>query len=66
MTQYLTPAEVARMMGVTRDTIYSMINRKQLEAYKFGRSRRITQKQIDDCLNRRYERPIDATKPNTY
>jgi excisionase family DNA binding protein len=61
---YLTPAEVAVMMGVTRETIYSMICRGQLEAYRFGRSRRITHDQIKRCLDSRYERPIDATKPN--
>ena len=64
METYLTPAEVAKMMGVTRETIYSMICRGQLDAYKFGRSRRITAQQIQVCLERRYERAIDATKPN--
>lgn len=64
METYLTPAEVAKMMGVTRETIYSMICRGQLDAYKFGRSRRITAGQIQECLERRYERAIDATKPN--
>jgi putative molybdopterin biosynthesis protein len=61
---YLTPADVAQLMGVTRETVYSMICRGQLEAYKFGRSRRITHDQITRCLNSRYERAIDATKPN--
>ncbi len=63
MKTYLSPAQVAQIMGVSRDTVYSMIHRKQLDSYLFGRSRRITQEQIDDCLNRRYQRPIDATKP---
>jgi len=63
MTTYFSPSEVAQIMGVTRDTVYSMISRKQLDAYRFGRSRRITPEQIEDCLNRRYQRPIDATKP---
>ena len=64
METYLTPADVAQLMGVTRETVYSMICRGQLEAYKFGRSRRITHDQITRCLNSRYERAIDATKPN--
>ena len=63
MNTYLSPAQVAQLMGVSRDTVYSMIHRGQLDSHLFGRSRRITQEQIDDCLNRRYQRPIDATKP---
>ena len=64
MTKFLSPDEVAKIMGVTRDTVYSMISRKQLDSYQFGRSRRITPEQIEACLNRKYQRPIDATKPN--
>ena len=62
---YMTPADVANMMGVTRETVYAMICRGQLDAYKFGRSRRISHDQLSRCLNSRYERAIDATKPNT-
>ena len=64
MEKYLTPAEVAEIMGVTRETIYSMICRGQLMSYKFGHKRRITESQIQHCLEHRYERAIDATKPN--
>lgn len=64
MHKYYTPAEVALHFGVTRETVYSMISRGQLDASRFGRSRRISDAQIEDCLNRRYERVIDATKPN--
>ena len=39
----------------TRETVYSLISRGQLDAYKFGRSRRITEQQITQCLNRRNE-----------
>jgi excisionase family DNA binding protein len=64
MDKYYTPAEVALHFGVTRETIYSMISRGQLDASRFGRSRRISEAQINECLNRRYERAIDATSPN--
>jgi excisionase family DNA binding protein len=53
MERYFTPAEVANRLGVTRETVYSLISRGQLDAYKFGRSRRITEQQITECLNRR-------------
>lgn len=58
MERYFTPAEVAIRLGVTRETVYSLISRGHLDAHRFGRSRRITEKQITDCLNRRYEHVI--------
>ena len=58
MERYFTPAEVAKRLGVTRETVYSLISRVQLDAYKFGRSRRITEQQITQCLNRRNEEVI--------
>jgi excisionase family DNA binding protein len=64
MDKYYTPAEVASHFGVTRETVYSMISRGQLDASTFGRSRRISESQIRDCLTRRYVRAIDATSPN--
>lgn len=64
METYFTPEQVAARFGVNRQTVYSMISRKQLDAYTFGRSRRITEKQIQECLNRRYERPIIVMGPN--
>ena len=59
-----TPAEVARHMGVTRETVYSMISRGQLDAFRFGRSRRISEQQIKESMSRRYQVVIDATQPN--
>ena len=59
-----TPAEVAHHMGVTRETVYSMISRGQLDAFRFGRSRRISEQQIKESMSRRYQVVIDATQPN--
>ena len=64
METYFTPEQVANRFGVDRQTVYSMISRKQLDAYRFGRSRRITEAQIQDCLNRKYQRPIVVLGPN--
>ena len=58
MERYFTPAEVANRLGVTRETVYSLISRGQLDAYRFGRSRRITEQQINECLQRRHEHVI--------
>ena len=64
METYFTPEQVAQRFGVNRQTIYSMISRQQLDAYTFGRSRRITERQIQECLDRRYQRPIIVLGPN--
>ncbi len=64
MEKLYTPAEVANHMGVTSETVYSMISRGQLYAFRFGRSRRISEQKIKDSLRRRYQVVIDATKPN--
>jgi excisionase family DNA binding protein len=64
MEKLYTPAEVARHMGVTRETVYSMISRGQLDAFHFGRSRRISEQQIKESMSRRYQVVIDATQPN--
>lgn len=64
MEKLYTPAEVARHMGVTRETVYSMISRGQLDAFRFGRSRRISEQQITESMSRRYQVVIDATQPN--
>ena len=64
MEKLYTPAEVAHHMGVTRETVYSMISRGQLEAFRFGRSRRISEQQIKESMSRRYQVIIDATQPN--
>jgi len=58
MDKYFTPAEVAMRLGVTRETVYSLISRGQLDAYRFGRARRITERQINECLQRRYQQVI--------
>jgi len=64
MEKLYTPAEVAHHMGVTRETVYSMISRGQLDAFRFGRSRRISEQQIKESMSRRYQVVIDATQPN--
>jgi excisionase family DNA binding protein len=64
MEKLYTPAEVANYIGVTRETVYSMISRGQLDAFRFGRSRRISEQQLKESMSRRYQVVIDATQPN--
>ena len=44
------PAEVAEILGVTRETIYNVIKSGNLKSYKIGRLRRITTSQIREAL----------------
>lgn len=42
----LSIAEVSSVLNVTNPTIYKMIARGELDSYKVGRSRRITQESV--------------------
>jgi len=47
---YFSPAEVAEIFGVTRETIYNGIKSGVIPSYKIGRLRRISEEQIDEAL----------------
>ena len=47
---YFSPAEVAQILGVTRETIYNGIKSGLIPSYKIGRLRRISEEQIDEAL----------------
>jgi len=47
---YFSPAEVAQILGVTRETIYNGIKSGVIPSYKIGRLRRISEEQIDEAL----------------
>ncbi len=49
--KYHSPAEVAEILGVTRETIYNVIKSGDLKSYKIGRLRRISTSQIQDALS---------------
>ena len=49
---YFSPAEVAEILGVTRETIYNGIKSGDIPSYKIGRLRRISNEQIDMALSR--------------
>jgi excisionase family DNA binding protein len=49
---YFSPAEVAGILGVTRETIYNGIKSGVIPSYKIGRLRRISEEQIDFALTK--------------
>ena len=46
---YFSPAEVAGILGVTRETIYNGIKSGLIPSYKIGRLRRISEEQIEEA-----------------
>ena len=62
--KYYTPAQVANLLGVTRETVYAQLHRGTLQAHRFGRSRRITENQLKLCLEHKGSVVIDAVRPN--
>jgi len=49
-TKYYTPATLAALLGVTRETIYNGIKSGSIPSYKFGRLRRISEEQVARAL----------------
>lgn len=48
--EYYTPQEVAELLNVTRQTVYSWINKGRLKAKKFGRLKRIPREALETTL----------------
>jgi excisionase family DNA binding protein len=48
--KYYTPADLAEILGVTRETIYNGIKSGSIPSYKFGRLRRISEEQVTKAL----------------
>jgi len=49
-TDFYTPAEVAGLMRLTRETIYKEMKQGDLQSYRLGRSHRISRAQIVEWL----------------
>lgn len=48
--RFLTVAEVAHMMRVSRMTVYRMVHSGELPAIRFGRSFRVPESAVDQAL----------------
>lgn len=59
MARYLTPAQVADLLQVTRRTVYAWIKSGRLPAYKAGNVVRIRCEDIEAFL-----KPIEREDPN--
>jgi putative molybdopterin biosynthesis protein len=50
VAELYTPQEVAKILRVTRTTIYQHIKKGQLKAIRIGNQYRITKAQLEECL----------------
>ena len=53
--RFLTVAEVADAMRVSKMTVYRMIHSSQMPAVRMGRSFRVPRKAVDDLIAQGYE-----------
>lgn len=52
MPRFLTVAEVAEAMRVSKMTVYRMVHAGDLPAVRMGRSFRVPQKAVEDLVNK--------------
>ena len=50
--RFLTVAEVAELMRVSKMTVYRMVHAGELPAIRFGRSYRVPESSVADALQR--------------
>ena len=53
-SNFLTVAEVAAMMRVSKMTVYRLVHNGELEAVRVGRSFRVPESAVDDYLRKSY------------
>ena len=53
-SQFLTVAEVASMMRVSKMTVYRLVHSGELPAARVGRSFRVPQRAVEDYLRNAY------------
>ena len=53
-TKFLTIAEVAAMMRVSKMTVYRLVHNGELPAVRVGRSFRVTEADVDEYLRKSF------------
>ncbi|HZO73443.1 MAG TPA: helix-turn-helix domain-containing protein [Ktedonobacteraceae bacterium] len=53
-TEYLTVEQIAKELGLSEETILRWIRRKELKAYKLGKTYRVQRKDYQEFLDQRY------------
>ncbi len=63
-THYLTIAEVAAAMRVSKMTVYRLVNSHAIAAVRVGRSFRVAEEAVADYISRATEPATTAPKPD--
>jgi len=63
--RFLTVAEVAEIMRVSRMTVYRLVHSGELPAVRVGKSYRVPQKAVDDYLRDSFVEPADRGRLGT-
>jgi excisionase family DNA binding protein len=53
-TEYLTVEQIAKELGLSEETVLRWIRRKELKAYKLGKTYRVNSKDYQEFLDQRY------------
>jgi excisionase family DNA binding protein len=53
-TEYLTVEQIAKELGLSEETVLRWIRRKELKAYKLGKTYRVQRKDYQAFLDQRY------------
>ena len=61
----LTPLEVAEILKITKNTVYELIKRGELPAYKVGKKLRIDKEDIENYINSQKGTTSSVNKPQT-
>lgn len=61
MNSSLTPLEVAELLKITKNTVYELIKRGELPAYKIGKKLRIDKEDIDNYIKNQKKGTICAS-----
>ena len=59
----LTPLEVAEILKITKNTVYELIKRGELPAYKVGKKLRIDKEDIENYINNQKGTTSSVNKP---
>ena len=52
--EYLTVEQIANELGLSEETVLRWIRRRELKAYKLGKTYRVTKEDYQEFLDQRY------------
>ena len=65
-TEYLTVEQIAKELGLSEETVLRWIRRKELKAYKLGKTYRVKRQDYQEFLDQRYTGKPDEEDEDSY